>query len=70
MAESEADRWRLFQACRAIVAGERLGLGDPRNLTAEQAEQVQSEIKRNGEAIEQEVARRWPEYTPPRGGAG
>ena len=58
---SDAEQYRLLQAKRIIVACERLGYGDPRDLGSEQTERVEGEIAANRDAIDETVAQRWPE---------
>lgn len=58
--ESEA-QYRVLQAKRIVVACERLGYGDPRAITPEQAERVRAEVTANRDAIDAAVAQRWPE---------
>jgi hypothetical protein len=58
---SDAEQYRLLQAKRIIVACERLGYGDPRDLGPEQTERVEGEIAANRDAIDETVAQRWPE---------
>ena len=59
--ESDAAQYRVLQAKRIIVACERLGYGDPRQISPEQVERVQDEIAANRDAIDATVAERWPE---------
>ncbi|HEX2102540.1 MAG TPA: hypothetical protein VHF51_02745 [Solirubrobacteraceae bacterium] len=59
--ESDAEQYRILQAKRIIVACERLGYDDPRELGSEQVERVQQEIAANRDTIDATVAQRWPE---------
>jgi hypothetical protein len=60
-AQSDAEQYRVLQAKRIIVACERLGYGDPRDLGSEQVKRVEGEIAANRDAIDETVAQRWPE---------
>jgi len=57
--ESDAGQYRMLQAKRVIIACERLGYEDPRELCSEQAERVQRAATRD--AIDATVVERWPE---------
>ena len=59
--ESDAGQYRMLQAKRVIIACERLGYEDPRELSSEQAERVQREIAATRDAIDATVVERWPE---------
>jgi hypothetical protein len=59
--ESDAEQYRILQAKRIIIACERLGYGDPRELDSEQVERVEGEIAANRDAIDETVAQRWPQ---------
>jgi hypothetical protein len=58
---SEAEQYRILQAKRIIIACERLGYGDPRELSSDQVERAQGEVAANRDAIDATVVQRWPE---------
>jgi hypothetical protein len=58
--ESDAEKYRVLQAKRIIVACERLGYDDPTSMTSEEADHVKQEIAANRDAIDATVAERWP----------
>jgi hypothetical protein len=58
--ESDAEKYRVLQAKRIIIACERLGYDDPTAMTDEQAGRVKQEIAANRDAIDATVAERWP----------